>query len=625
MNPLSTEDRASSTAAACLVIALAGVAAYSNSLNVPFLFDDLPSIVNNPTIRSLSNIGQVLSPPGGGETVGGRPILNLSFALNYAVSGERLWSWHALNIAIHVLAGLCLFGIARQTFVLCGVSEQYGEQPRYVILPALAIALLWTVHPLTTESVTYIVQRAESLVGLWLLLTLYCSIRAAHNRESGRRISVWHIAAVVACLLGMATKEVMVVAPVLVVICDWALRRNTLAGTLWTRRWFYASLASTWILLGALQFGSTSRGGSAGFGQGVGSWDYLRTQFGFIALYLKLCFWPSPLVLDYGDQVARPSAPFLPQAALVVSLAVATLAALCSRRYRPLGFLGACFFCILAPSSSVVPVITQTGAEHRMYLPLAAIVALVVVAAGWLWDRVSANWRPLWQIIPPSAAVFVAALALASLSVSRNKDYATVASIWSDTSRKCPENWRAHYSLGCYHYFAGELEQALESFDRSIALNSNEFSPLQYHGFTCLKLNRFKDAQADFLRCLALNARDAATHYNLALARAGADELEPALESATDAVRLSPANARFRRTRGSLLARLGRHAEALQEYSEVVYLDPQSIPAYRSRAVAYINLKRYDRARADLAEMQRLGAKPDPELLKRLRVEQPEP
>ncbi|HEY2252097.1 MAG TPA: tetratricopeptide repeat protein, partial [Planctomycetaceae bacterium] len=300
----------------------------------------------------------------------------------------------------------------------------------------------------------------------------------------------------------------------------------------------------------------------------------------------------------------------------------ATLAAFCSRRYRPLGFLGACFFCILAPSSSIVPVVTQTGAEHRMYLPLAAVVALVVVVAARLWQRVASHWQPLWQTLPPMAALVATSLALASLTAARNADYRTVASIWGDTVRKRPGNWRAHYSLGCFHYFAGELEKALESYDRSIALNDKEFSPLQYRGFTCLKLKRFPEAQADFSRCLALNSRDAATHNNLALARAGGDELGPALESASEAVRLAPAHAGFRRFRGSLLSRLGRHAEALEEYSEAVYLDPQSAAAYRARAVAYINLKRYERARADLAEIRRLGMQPDPELLNKLDSEQ---
>ena len=619
MNSSVTENRRCSTLAACLAIALAGVMAYANSLSVPFLFDDLPSIVENPTIRSLSNFTQVLSPPSGGETVGGRPVLNLSFALNYALSGSSVWSWHVLNVVLHLLAGLCLFGIVRRTLAWPSAGEQ---GPRSATRLALATALLWTVHPLTTESVTYIVQRAESLAGLFLLLTLYCSIRAAQCTAGILPRSVWQIAAVFTCLVGMATKEVMVMAPLLVVLYDWVFAGKTPAATIKTRRWFYAALASTWILLGALVLGSSTRGGSAGFGQGVGCWDYARTQFGFIVLYLELCLWPHPLVFDYGDQIAAASARLFAEGAVVVSLVIMTVAALCSRRYRPLGFLGACFFSILAPSSSILPVVTQTGAEHRMYLPSATVVALVVIVAAQIWSRLSTNWQPLWRTVPPVIVLILAAMTLITLTAFRNADYRTDGSIWRDTVKKRPENWRAHYSLGCHYYYSGELENALAEYTRSIALNSKEFAPLQYRGFTCLKLRKFKEAEADFLRALELNSRDAATHCNLSVARAGAGELEPALASATEAVQLSPANSSYRRQRGTVLTRLKRHSEALRESSEAVRLDPRSAAAYRTRALAYINLKRYESARADLAEMQRLGAKPDREFLERLTREE---
>ena len=617
MKPSVAENRGWPSVVACLIILLAGARVYANSLRGPFIFDDLPSIVDNPTILSLSNIWQVLSPPHGGQTVGGRPILNLSFAVNYALTGSQVWSWHVVNIAIHVLAGLCLFGIVRRTL---GLSTPPGQQERHATLPALAVALIWTVHPLATESVTYIVQRAESLAGLCLLLTLYCSIRAATGLIPDvwcRRLAcpplgetpapqlrsstgvAWQIAAVSSCLVGMATKEVMVVAPVLIVLYDWAFLGETLAGTLKGRRRFYAALASTWVLLGVLVLGSTTRGGSAGFGQGLSCWDYARTQFGFIVLYLKLCFWPHPLVLDYGDQIAPASAEFIPAACLVLLLAALTLASFWHKRYRPLGFLGACFFCILAPSSSIVPVVTQTGAEHRMYLPLAAVIALVVIGGSQLWNRMSTKWQPLWQTVPPIAMLILAVLALGSLTLRRNADYRTEASIWTDTVAKRPGNWRAFYGLGCLHYFSGDPAMAVEAYSQSIALNSKEFAPLQYRGFSYLKLRKFKEAELDFLRALELNSRDAATHNNLAIARTGAGELEPALASITQAVQLSPANADFRRRRGSLLTRLGRHAEALQECTEAVRLDPRSAEGFQLRGRCYQALKRHGAAMAD--------------------------
>jgi hypothetical protein len=179
-------DSASSRARIWLAAALltgASVFAYANTFQVPFLFDDMPSIVENPTIRHLWPPGQALSPPSeGGVTVSGRPVLNLSLAVNYAISGLDLWSYHALNLAIHLLAGLTLFGVVRRTLrTLRGRSPLAGdgsESPASGLLHsdsdlvAFVVAALWLLHPLQTESVTYIIQRAESLMGLFFLFTL---------------------------------------------------------------------------------------------------------------------------------------------------------------------------------------------------------------------------------------------------------------------------------------------------------------------------------------------------------------------------------------------------------------------------------------------------------------------
>jgi protein O-mannosyl-transferase len=149
------------------IIAAAAAAAYSGTFAVPMLFDDRDSILSNPTLGSL---GSALFPPYE-STVGGRPFLNLTLALNHAAGGTAVWGYHAANLAIHILAGLVLLGILRRALA------PRGE--RQALLIAFSAALLWTLHPLQTESVTYIIQRAESLMGLLYLLTLYCFIRGA--------------------------------------------------------------------------------------------------------------------------------------------------------------------------------------------------------------------------------------------------------------------------------------------------------------------------------------------------------------------------------------------------------------------------------------------------------------
>ncbi len=246
----------------------------------------------------------------------------------------------------------------------------------------VAIALLWAIHPLQTESVTYIVQRAESLVGLFYLLTLYCFIRGATSGR-GRYLVRRRRAGLPA---GHGQQGSYGLGPVDVLLYD----RAFLAGSFreaWRRRHgFYLALAATWLLLGWLVIVAGNRGGSAGFGAAVGCWAYLCTQFGAIVHYLKLSVWPHPLLFDYGRDTVPMTLAILPDAILVALLGLATLVALW--RWPKVGFLGAWFFAILAPTSSIVPVATQVVAEHRMYLPLAAVVTAVTLAGYLVLCRV---------------------------------------------------------------------------------------------------------------------------------------------------------------------------------------------------------------------------------------------
>ena len=160
--------------AVAAVLALSALGAYWNSCDVPFLLDDKVSIDGNPSIQHLGRIVDILSPSSPAQTVA-RPLLNLSLALNYAAGGMSVRGYHVVNLFIHICAGLALLGIVRRTLLLPPLRHRYGE----AALPLAAFAaLLWTLHPLQTEAVTYISQRAESLMGLFYLLTLYCFIRS---------------------------------------------------------------------------------------------------------------------------------------------------------------------------------------------------------------------------------------------------------------------------------------------------------------------------------------------------------------------------------------------------------------------------------------------------------------
>jgi len=344
------------------ILSAAALIAYANSLSNPFIFDDEATVVENAGIRSLSP--SVALFPHREAPTAGRPVVNASFAINYALDGLDPVGYRVANIVIHLACGLLLFGIARRTLELPAIPAWPRERSLDL---ACAIALLWLVHPLSSEAVDYITQRTESMMALCYLATLYCAIRG------------WTTASIACCALGMASKESMVTAPLIVVLYDRVFRYDSFARAWRERRLLYGGLAATWVLL-ALILRSGPRVHSAGFSAGVSPWTYLLNQAVMIVRYLWLAIWPRPLVLMYGPPQALSLTDVLPQAMLVLALLAATAVALVKR--PQLGFLGLWFFLTLAPTSTIVPIATEAGAERRMYLPLIALVAAAAIAIG---------------------------------------------------------------------------------------------------------------------------------------------------------------------------------------------------------------------------------------------------
>jgi tetratricopeptide (TPR) repeat protein len=542
----------------CLMVL--AIIAYHNSFGGSWVFDDGPAIVENTSLRAPWSLGEVLLPSiAGGATVSGRPVLNLSFALNYIVGGSDVWGYHAINLLIHLMGGLLLFGVVRRTCLQPLAAGKYSAEAGPL---GLAVAAIWLVHPLQTESVSYIVQRAESLMGLWYLLTLYGFIRGATTGGKGGR---WYIISGVACLLGMATKEVMVSVPLVVLLYDRTFVAGSFREAWRCRRGFYLSLAATWLLLAWLLATGSGRGGTAGFGSGVSAWNYALTQCQAVVHYLRLVIWPVPLVFDYGTATVGNLGEVWPQALLLLGLVGATGWALWRR--PAWGFLGSSFFLILAPSSSVVPVATQTIAEHRMYLPLAIPLILIVLGLNRLTGRLS--------------FVICALLALGGswLTVQRNEDYRTARRLWEDTVAKYPANGRAQHELGKALFEQGQAEEALGYYRTAIRLQPGVPEPLYNCGLALAALGRPAEAMEQYRAALRLQPEYADAHNNLGtvlLAQGRPAEAEAEFRAA---LRARPDYAKGYSNLSNVLLELGRTAEAVGPARAAVRLDPAYVTA----------------------------------------------
>ena len=576
-------------ASALIVVALG--AAYANSLTGEFVFDDATSIPENPTIRHLWPLSGALAPPRGtGATVEGRPVLNLSFAVNFALGGTAVRGYHVANLAIHALACLVLFGVIRRTL------EGSGRFPGRDALPVACVcALIFGLHPLQTESVSYIVQRAESLMGLLFLVSLYGTIRAAGSH----RPSAWMALSIAAAWLCAGTKEVAVVLPIVVFLYDRTFLAGSFAGAWRKRRWLYAGLSAGWLILALLALSTGDRSGTIGPRSGVAPWDYALCQSRAVFHYLRLCFWPAPLILDYGSDLV-PFGQALPWVVAVLAVLAATAWALVKRPAA--GFLGAWFFLILAPTSSFMGGARQMLAEHRMYLPLAAVAAGTVLLLHRLLGRKAIAL----------GGIIAAALAVAT-SV-RNEALHDNLSLYTDTVRHRPGNAWAHYNLALSLERAGRAHDALAQYGEALRLKPdypdahNNLGLLlagmpggqaealaHYEAALRLKPDYFEahnnlanllagtpggqaEALAHYEAALRLKPEDADVHNNLANVLAGMPgRRADALAHYEAALRLSPEDAKVHNNLANLLAGMpGRQADAIAHYETALRLMPDS-------------------------------------------------
>ncbi len=370
-------------------LALALTIIYAPALRAPFEFDDIGAIVANSSIRHLWPASSVLSPPVN-TSVSGRPVVNVSLAINYALNAwlgvdqrpyplgaAKTVSYHIVNLLAHFLCALLLFGIIRRTLRANRFADAWRDRADGM---AIVVVAIWSLHPIQTEAINYVIQRTELMVSVCYLATLYGSIRA-WDAKSDRAALRWRVFSAMACLVGVWTKEVIVTAPVIVLLYDRAFRVATWRELFADRKRtvLYAVLAAMSVLV-ILLSATNARFNTVGFGLGITWYEYLYSQAWAIARYLQLFLWPDKLTFDYGQHAVSGVAG-VPGAVLLTAFAVATLVAWARvERWGWFGFLGAWFFLILAPSSSVVPIVTEIAAERRIYLALAAVIMLIVVA-----------------------------------------------------------------------------------------------------------------------------------------------------------------------------------------------------------------------------------------------------
>jgi protein O-mannosyl-transferase len=605
------------------------VVAYWPAFSAPFIYDDDDAIVRNPSITSLWPLFGTTAKPGPlnpevDRPTAARPLVNLSFAMNYFFGDLNPSGYHAVNVIIHFLNAVLLWAIVRRTLRVPYFAGRFDASAGWL---ALAIALLWALHPLQTEAVVYVTQRSELMMAWFYFATLYSSLRywsilslpsgerwgegeagkAIHphpvfsQRERGRR-AVWLTLAVFACLAGMASKQVMASAPLVVLLYDRLFVSGSLTNAL-RRSWpLYTGLASTWLLLLALNLGSPY-GRSAGFGVGVSPYVWLTTQAKVLLMYLKLVVWPAPLLIHYQFPYLETFATAWTYVVPVLFLGLATLVLLVKN--HPLGFVGAWVFLILMPTC-VVPIATEMAAERRMYLPLAAIAALLVVASDWLVEWVAHRRPGAWQGSLQSphgligAATCLLAIIFCVVCAKRAAAYHNELALWQDVLRQQPQNNVAHENAGFYLDKAGKTAEAIEHYREAVRLDPDSLQTRVSLASLLLRTGSPDEAVTEFQKIVDTMPQNIGWRNNLATALYLSGRNDESIAAFRTVLESDPDNWAAHNNLGMALQKAARHAEAIESFQRALQLNPTHIDTYNDLTNSYVLTKQPEKAIATI-------------------------
>lgn len=441
---------------------------YLQAIDAPFVLDDHYQIsdIASQSDSPLLETSLYRNP---------RALPLITLRINHSWTGLDTWSYHLVNFLCHLLNAILLYHLCRQTLAVA--TKQSAGSCHFL---AAIIAWLWAVHPLASQPVIYIVQRSELMASGMYLLSLYALTMTASREKQTRP---WQALVVLSCVAGLYCKPIAATIPLAALLWDRTFLAGSFLAALKERWHLYAMLVASLSILfitGVLGLLNTSDPIGANLSAGVSvetitPLAYLFVQSRIILHYLWLCVWPMQLVFDYG----WPPPAHLSDHALsfvIVTVIFLLTAFSLATRYARHGMLMMLFFLILAPTSSILP-IYDLAVEHRMYLPLACVIALLVMAMYPFFKQ-----RRIWGMM----LLAIVGLLLAGRCYLRVSDYRDSQTLWKSVIRAVPYQPRAYYYLGDALETADDKEQAMLAYQRAISFADEK--PTQVNFVSHLRL-----------------------------------------------------------------------------------------------------------------------------------------
>ena len=424
------------------------VLVYSGALQAGFFLDDIQAILFHPHVTDLGTAFRK-------ALVTDRGMVNLTLAMNHALGGAEPWGYHLVNLVVHYLNGLLLWGLIYSTLQLPRIAM---SRDRAALL-AIGAAAIWLVHPLGSQAVIYTVQRAELMASTMILFCAFALVQSQHHPKHRR---LWLVLCVLGSFAGMQCKLIAIVIPLLLLVFDWLLVA-TKGSEIWRQRFLmYVGVFASWSMLfvlgvtDMLQSDQPLSSAGAGLMQAIPPKLYLAVQSQVLLHYLFVSIWPGTLVFDHVWPLPLQWTTCWPTL-LVMTVLFGVTVVLVMRRVR-WAILPSLFFLVLAPTSSFLPVI-DLAVEHRMYLALSSVCVGVVLLLGYLLRGKATLLR---------AVMVLLIVALSVRTWLRVGDYQDPQVLWSKVLKVYPDSERAEAQVQFTQIMKqglGKQMQQLQQYD----------------------------------------------------------------------------------------------------------------------------------------------------------------
>ena len=623
-----------------LCLCLIGLLVYSNTFHASFHFDDPKNIITNFAIRNLWNLKAVWS------FLPTRFFTYLSLAFNYHFHQLSLPGYHIFNLVVHLGAAILVSWFI--LLILSTPTVKAYSISRHAKLISLLAGLIFVAHPIQTQAVTYIIQRTASLATFFYLLSICLYLKSRLAREENPKPTGWirpYAGSVLVALAALFTKETAVTLPFMLLLCEVSFFRNNSKNIIKRLAPFFFILVVFLIVFRLTGSGRISEVRALQESQSgltaITPIQYLLTQFRVIVTYLRLLLVPVNQNLDYDYPIAQTLWQTPALISFVFILLVLAAAVILFRKHRLLSFSIFWFFLALIPESSVLP-IRDVIFEHRLYLPMVGYCLFLPTGLYCLVGH---------KRLKPMVIILLAIIGCYSvMTYNRNRVWKDEITLWNDVVRKSPNKARPYsnrgmaYSLkGEYekafadcgkavrlspnyaaaycnraaaYYFIGEYDLAIADYARAIELQPTLSDAYFNRGFSYRKKKEYDRAISDWSRVIELNPHDQDAYFNREWMYIQKGEYDLAIADCNRVIREFPRFAEVYFMRGNAYRHKEMYADALADYNQALKINPLYGETYNNRALLFISLGEYERAREDIRKMEEMGYPFNPALRK---------